>query len=56
MVGNYLTTLNRPVEMDLQMIRDLGLDPCWEDEASTPVVEGAPAACGCGSPAGIFAG
>jgi biotin synthase len=30
MVGNYLTTLNQPVERDLQMIRDLGLDPCWE--------------------------
>ena len=27
MVGNYLTTLNRPVEQDLQMIKDLGLDP-----------------------------
>lgn len=31
MVGNYLTTLNQPVEKDLQMIRDLGLDPCWEE-------------------------
>lgn len=30
MVGNYLTTLNQPVERDLQMIRDLGLDPRWE--------------------------
>lgn len=30
MVGNYLTTLNQSVEKDLQMIRDLGLDPCWE--------------------------
>jgi biotin synthase-like enzyme len=30
MVGNYLTTLNQPVEKDLQMIRDLGLDPSWE--------------------------
>ena len=30
MVGNYLTTLNQPVEKDLQMIRDLGLDPCWD--------------------------
>ena len=27
MVGNYLTTLNRPVEEDLQMLRDLGLEP-----------------------------
>jgi biotin synthase len=30
MVGNYLTTLNQPVEKDLQMIRDLGLDPQWD--------------------------
>jgi biotin synthase len=30
MVGNYLTTLNQPVEKDLQMIRDLGLDPDWD--------------------------
>ena len=29
MVGNYLTTLNQPVEKDLQMLRDLGLDPRW---------------------------
>jgi biotin synthase len=34
MVGNYLTTLNQPVEKDLQMIRDLGLDPCWEEHAA----------------------
>lgn len=27
MVGNYLTTINRSVEEDLQMIRDLGLEP-----------------------------
>jgi biotin synthase len=27
MVGNYLTTLNQPVEKDLQMIKDLGLVP-----------------------------
>jgi biotin synthase len=26
MVGNYLTTLNRPVEQDLQMLKDLGLE------------------------------
>jgi biotin synthase-like enzyme len=31
MVGNYLTTLNQPVEKDLQMIRDLGLDPNWDN-------------------------
>jgi biotin synthase len=30
MVGNYLTTLNQPVEKDLQMIKDLGLDPRWD--------------------------
>jgi len=29
MVGNYLTTLNQPVEKDLQMLKDLGLEPCW---------------------------
>lgn len=30
MVGNYLTTLNQPVDKDLQMLRDLGLDPHWD--------------------------
>jgi biotin synthase len=30
MVGNYLTTLNQPVERDLQMLKDLGLEPCWD--------------------------
>jgi len=30
MVGNYLTTLNQPVEKDLQMLKDLGLDPKWD--------------------------
>lgn len=30
MVGNYLTTLNQSVEKDLQMIKDLGLDPDWD--------------------------
>jgi biotin synthase len=30
MVGNYLTTLNQPVERDLQMLKDLGLDPRWD--------------------------
>src|SRR5688572_274950 len=29
MVGNYLTTLNQPVEKDIQMLKDLGLDPDW---------------------------
>jgi biotin synthase len=32
MVGNYLTTLNQPVEKDLQMLKDLGLDPEWDNE------------------------
>ena len=32
MVGNYLTTLNQSVEKDLQMIRDLGLDPDWDSD------------------------
>ncbi len=36
MVGNYLTTLNQPVEKDLQMIRDLGLDPRWDATALQP--------------------
>ena len=31
MVGNYLTTLNQPVDKDLQMLRDLGLDPSWDN-------------------------
>jgi hypothetical protein len=43
MVGNYLTTLNQPVEKDLQMLRDLGLDPDWEE-----FDEGEAAGCGCG--------
>jgi len=30
MVGNYLTTPNQPVQKDLQMIKDLGLDPNWD--------------------------
>ena len=30
MVGNYLTTPNQPVEKDLQMLKDLGLDPYWD--------------------------
>jgi len=43
MVGNYLTTLNQPVEKDLQMLRDLGLDPDWEE-----FDEGEADGCGCG--------
>lgn len=42
MVGNYLTTLNQPVERDLQMLKDLGLDPDWDkhdfaDQQQPPV-------------------
>lgn len=36
MVGNYLTTVNQPVEKDLRMLKDLGLDPKW---SSTPASE-----------------
>jgi biotin synthase len=44
MVGNYLTTLNQPVEKDLQMLKDLGLDPRWDkhgfsDQEEAPVAE-----------------
>jgi len=30
MVGNYLTTPNEPVERDLPLLRDLGLDGKWD--------------------------
>jgi biotin synthase len=45
MVGNYLTTLNQPVAKDLQMIKDLGLDPSWESHGFADQ-EGD--GCGCG--------
>jgi biotin synthase len=45
MVGNYLTTLNQPVEKDLQMLRDLGLDPSWDKHGFSDQEEG----CGCGA-------
>jgi biotin synthase len=44
MVGNYLTTLNQPVEKDLQMLKDLGLDPSWDSHGFSDQ-EG----CGCES-------
>ncbi len=44
MVGNYLTTLNQSVEQDLQMLKDLGLDPNWESHDFRDQDE---AACGC---------
>lgn len=43
MVGNYLTTLNQPVEKDLQMLRDLGLDPSWDKHGFSDQDE----SCGC---------
>src|ERR1041385_8498654 len=43
MVGNYLTTLNQPVEKDLQMLKDLGLDPSWDAHDFSDQEEG-----GCG--------
>src|SRR5882724_1997906 len=46
MVGNYLTTLNQPVEKDLQMLKDLGLDPSWDKHDFNDQEE---TACGCGS-------
>jgi biotin synthase len=44
MVGNYLTTLNQPVEKDLQMLKDLGLDPSWDSHGFSDQ-EGSD--CGC---------
>ena len=45
MVGNYLTTLNQPVEKDLQMLQDLGLDPAWDRHGFSDQDE---TGCGCG--------
>ncbi|HZV32998.1 MAG TPA: biotin synthase BioB, partial [Verrucomicrobiae bacterium] len=45
MVGNYLTTLNQPVEKDLQMLKDLGLDPDWDKHGFT---DQEASSCGCG--------
>jgi biotin synthase-like enzyme len=45
MVGNYLTTLNQPVEKDLQMLKDLGLDPSWDNHDFSDQEE---SGCGCG--------
>jgi biotin synthase len=42
MVGNYLTTLNQPVEKDLQMLKDLGLDPNWDSHGFSDQEEYAP--------------
>jgi biotin synthase len=46
MVGNYLTTLNQPVEKDLQMLKDLGLDPSWDNHGFSDQEENG---CGCGN-------
>jgi biotin synthase len=46
MVGNYLTTLNQPVEKDLQMLKDLGLDPSWDNHGFADQAENR---CGCGN-------
>ena len=45
MVGNYLTTLNQSVEKDLQMLKDLGLDPSWDSHGFSDQEE---SGCGCG--------
>ena len=45
MVGNYLTTLNRPVEEDLRMLEDLRLDPTWDHHFAD---QDADTSCGCG--------
>jgi biotin synthase len=44
MVGNYLTTLNQSVEKDLQMLKDLGLDPSWDKHGFADQEE---ESCGC---------
>jgi len=46
MVGNYLTTLNQPVEKDLQMLKDLDLDPNWDSHDFSDQEE---TGCGCGN-------
>ena len=48
MVGNYLTTLNQPVEKDIQMLKDLGLDPSWDKHGFSDQEETAKVSCGCG--------
>ena len=45
MVGNYLTTLNQSVEKDLQMLKDLGLDPNWDSHDFDDQVD---SSCDCG--------
>ena len=50
MVGNYLTTLNQPVEKDLQMLKDLGLDPSWDNHGFSDQAEDG---CSCGKENGV---
>ena len=52
MVGNYLTTLNQPLKQDLQMLKDLGLDPGWDkhgfsDQEENAAATGTEAAMAC---------
>lgn len=51
MVGNYLTTLNQPVEKDLQMLKDLGLDPSWDSHGFSDQEEGGYGKESCGAEA-----
>jgi biotin synthase-like enzyme len=46
MVGNYLTTLNQPVDKDIQMLKDLGLDPSWDKHDFVDQDENS-SSCGC---------
>lgn len=53
MVGNYLTTINQPVEKDLQMIRDLGLDPSWDKHSFSDQPGQPEPTCACGTEVGV---
>jgi len=54
MVGNYLTTLNQPVEKDLKMLADLGLDPNWDKHGFSDQDVADPN-CGCSSESRVTA-
>lgn len=56
MVGNYLTTLNQTVEKDLQMLKDLGLDPSWDKHGFSDQEEAPCASCDTAEPVAEFAG
>ncbi len=49
MVGNYLTTLNQPVEKDLRMLKDLGLDPNWNKHGFSDQEQAPETLCSSGS-------